>query len=99
MMKGFWTCGPFKEAHQRLDQMVFKGEQMKHLLDLLEELEKIENILLESSPEEKMLATLMKLDTEERLNILLGINNGHEEKDDEVSGKAVLESVFNRTKI
>ena len=31
-MKGFWTCGPFKEAEERLERMAFRVEQMNHLM-------------------------------------------------------------------
>lgn len=98
-MGSFWTCGPFKEAQDRLDRMVFKGEQMKRLLDLIEEIEHADHLIKEGDPDEILLANLMKLDLEQKLDVLLGINNGNKEKDDEVSREALLESIFERTKV
>ena len=40
-MKGFWTCGPFKEAEDRREQAQFRMEQMQQFLDILENLHKI----------------------------------------------------------
>lgn len=98
-MKGFWTCGPFKEAADNLAQMVFKAEQNKHLMDVLEQLEKIEKIIKEGTEEERLLAVLMKLDIEDKLDVLLGIKNGREKKNDEISREALLKSFSNPTKI
>tara|TARA_B100000963_G_C22339742_1_gene542434 strand:- start:81 stop:377 length:297 start_codon:yes stop_codon:yes gene_type:complete len=98
-MGSFWTCGPFKEAQDRLDRMIFKSEQMKHLLDLIEEIEHTDQIISKGDPNEILLANLMKLDIEQKLDVLLGINNGNKEKDDEVSREALLESIFERTKV
>ena len=79
-MKGFWTCGPFKQAEDNLEMMVFKAEQNKKLMDILEELKKIEKIIKEGTEEERLMALLMKVDYETKLDVLLGINNGYEKK-------------------
>ena len=49
-MKGFWTCGPFKEANDRLEQMAFRVEQMRVFMEVLEEHEKIEEVLETGTP-------------------------------------------------
>ena len=92
-MKGFWTCGPFKEANDRLDMMVFRAEQMKVFMEVLEEHEQIEKILESGSPDEKLLARLMKLDIDKKLEILIGVPDGYEEENDEIPREAILESL------
>ena len=61
-MKEFWTCGPFKKANDDLKQMVFRAEQMKVFLDTLEEAERIDEIIETGTKEEKLIASMMKLD-------------------------------------
>lgn len=92
-MKGFWTCGPFKEAEDNLARMVFRAEQMKVFMDVLEEAEQIEKILETGTTEEKLLASLVQLDIDKKLDILLGVPDGNEETNDEISGETVLESL------
>ena len=92
-MKGFWTCGPFKEATDRLELMVYRVERMRIFLETLEESEKIDKLIETGTTEEKLLASMMKLDIDKKLDILIGIPDGHEEKDDEVSGETLLESL------
>ena len=98
-MKSFWTCGPFKEAQDRMEKIVFKSEQMKHLIDLIEEMNHLDKMIEEGKTDEAMMARLMKLDVEQRLDVLLGINNGNKEKNDEISREALLESILSRTEI
>ena len=86
-MKGFWTCGPFKEAEDNLARMVFRAEQMKVFMDVLEEAEQIEKILETGTTEEKLLASLVQLDIDKKLDILLGVPDGNEETNDEIFGK------------
>tara|TARA_Y100000593_G_scaffold18875_1_gene37606 strand:+ start:3462 stop:3755 length:294 start_codon:yes stop_codon:yes gene_type:complete len=88
----FWTCGPFKEANDRLELMIFKAEQMKIFMETLEEVNKIDDIINNGTLDEQVLASMVKLDVEKKLNILIGIPDGHEEKNDEILGKAILES-------
>jgi len=92
-MKGFWTCGPFKEANDRLEKMIFRAEQMRVFMDVLDEHEQIEKVLENGSPDEKLLAGLMKLDIDKKLEILIGVPDGYEEKDDEVPRETILESL------
>ena len=66
-MKGFWTCGPFKEAADKLETMVFKAEQMRIFMETLEEAEKIDEIIENGSTEEKLLASMVKLDVDKRI--------------------------------
>ena len=82
-MKGFWTCGPFKEAEDNLARMVFRAEQMKVFMDVLEEAEQIEKILETGTTEEKLLASLVQLDIDKKLDILLGVPDGNEETNDD----------------
>jgi hypothetical protein len=89
----FWTCGPFKEVQDRADQFAFRMIQSEKFMNILKELEDIEK-LENSTPDEKMLAALMKLDVELKLNKILGVpDESREEEDDEVSRKAILESL------
>ena len=97
-MKGFWTCGPFKEANDRLEQMVFRAEQMRVFMDVLDEHEKIEEVLETGTPDEKLLAGLMKLDIDKKLEVLIGVPDGYEEENDEVPRETILESLERLTK-
>jgi len=97
-MKGFWTCGPFKEANDRLERMVFRAEQMKVFMEVLEEHEQIEKVLETGSPDEKLLAGLMKLDIDKKLDVLIGVPDGYEEENDEVPRETILESLERLTK-
>ena len=97
-MKGFWTCGPFKEANDRLEQMAFRVEQMRVFMEVLEEHEKIEEVLETGTPDEKLLAGLMKLDIDKKLEVLIGVPDGYEEKNDEVPRETILESLERLTK-
>ena len=92
-MKGFWTCGPFKEANDRLENMIFRAEQMRVFMEVLDEHEKIEEVLETGSPDEKLLAGLMKLDIDKKLEVLIGVPDGYEEENDEVPRETILESL------
>ena len=92
-MKGFWTCGPFKEAVDNLDRMVYKAEQMRVFLETLDEVKKIDELIESGTAEEKLLASMMKLDLDKKLEILIGIPDGNKEKDDEISRETLLESL------
>lgn len=92
-MKEFWTCGPFKKANDDLKQMVFRAEQMKVFLDTLEEAERIDEIIETGTKEEKLIASMMKLDVDKKIETLIGVPDGNEEKDAEVSGETILESL------
>ena len=93
-MKNFWTCGPFKEANDNLAKMIFKAEQMKVFMETLEEAKAIDKIIKNGTKEEQLLASMMKLDVDKKLDILLGIPDGrHEEENDEISREALLESI------
>ena len=92
-MKEFWTCGPFKKANDDLKQMVFRAEQMKVFLDTLEEAERIDEIIDTGTKEEKLIASMMKLDVDKKIETLIGVPDGNEEKDAEISGETILESL------
>ena len=92
-MKGFWTCGPFKEADDRRARMSFRIEQMEKFMSILENLESIEKQIASGSVEEKYLGLMMKGDIERDLRIILGIKDDRQEEDSEVLRKAILESI------
>lgn len=92
-MKEFWTCGPFKKANDDLKQMVFRAEQMKVFLDTLEEAERIDEIIETGTKEEKLIASMMKLDVDKKIETLIGVPDGNEEEDAEISGETILESL------
>ena len=96
-MKNFWTCGPFKETQDKMEMMAYKAEQMKIFMDTLEELKRIEEIIQDGSQEEKIIASMMKLDVDKKLKILIGVPDGYEEENDEIFGKAILESLKGNT--
>ena len=96
-MNGFWTCGPFKEAEDRRERARFRMEQMSKFMDILENLQKIEDKIMSGSLEEKYLGLMMQGDVERDLNTILGIENEREEKDTEIFGKAILESLTRTT--
>jgi len=91
-MKGFWTCGPFKEAIDRQERVAFKMEQMTKFMDILENLEKIEGQIASGSIEDKYLGLLMREDAERDLRIILGIEDDRQEEDSEILRKTILES-------
>ena len=97
-MKGFWTCGPFKEAEDRRELAQFRIEQMDKFMDILENLKKIEDQIVSGSLEEKYIGLMMKEDVEQDLNTILGIENEREEKDTEILGEAILESLTRTAK-
>ena len=96
-MKGFWTCGPFKEAEERRERMQFRVEQMTQFLDILENLKKIEDRIMSGSLEEKYLGLMMKGDVERDLNTILGIEDERKETDTEILGEAILKSLTRPT--
>jgi hypothetical protein len=92
-MSEFWTCGPFKESVERSKRTAFRMEQMKILMDILEE-NKINQELMENgTPDEQLLATMIQSDIDKKIGILLGVPDGREKKTDEISREAVLEFI------
>jgi len=89
----FWTCGPFKEAADRLEMMVFKAEQMRIFMETLEESQKVEELIVSGSLEDKLVASMVKLDIDKKLETLIGIPDGYEEENDEIPREAILESL------
>lgn len=97
-MKGFWTCGPFKEAEDRHQRRIFKMEQMEMFMNILKSLEKLDKQIEEAeSTEDRYLGMLMKQDVEKDLDIILGIDNERQDKNKEILGEALLESLTART--
>tara|TARA_R110001599_G_scaffold120216_1_gene291186 strand:+ start:154 stop:453 length:300 start_codon:yes stop_codon:yes gene_type:complete len=96
-MNEFWTCGPFKEAQDRVKSMRFKSEQMKLLLDVLEE-SKVNNDFLENGTDnEKLLASIAQLEIDRKIATLLGVpENGTEKENDEVLREVLLEYIGKR---
>lgn len=92
-MKGFWTCGPFKEIHERIERMSFRAEQMKVFMDILEEDKINQKLLLSGSLDEQAVAAMIQKDIDKKIAILLGIPDGYEEKNDEISREALLELI------
>jgi len=96
-MKKFWICGPFKEVEDRMERAAFKMEQMRIFLDLLEEDKRNQKLLSSDSIDEILLAKVVQADIDKRLNILLGIPNDDEKKDDEISRETILKFIRERT--
>lgn len=92
-MSQFWTCGPFKKAHDRVEKMSYRVEQMKVFMDILEEDKANQKLLLSGSLDEQAVAAMIQLDIDKKIAILLGIPDGYEEKNDEISREALLELI------
>ena len=92
-MKGFWTCGPFKEATDRLERMVFRAEQMEVFMNLLEEDQKNQELIVSGSLDEQLIAKMIQLDIDKKMATILGVPSGNEEENDEIFGEALLEHV------
>ena len=92
-MKGFWTCGPFKEADDRRERMSFRIEQMEKFLSILENLESIEKRITSGSVEEVYIGMMMKEDAERDLRTILGIKDDRQEENSEILREAILESI------
>lgn len=92
-MKGFWTCGPFKEADDRRERMSFRIEQMEKFLSILENLESIEKHIVSGSVEEVVVGMMMKEDAERDLRTILGIKDDRQEEDSKILREAILESI------
>ena len=92
-MNEFWTCGPFKKANDDLKKMIFRAEQMKIFLETLEESKRIEEIIETGTAEEKLIASMMKLDIDTKIETLIGVPDGNEKKNAEISREAILESL------
>lgn len=97
-MKSFWTCGPFKQANDRQEEMKFRIEQMTKFMGILDNLKRIQDQIVSGSIDEKYLALMMQQDAERDLRIILGIEDDRQEQDSEVLRKAILESIAGPTK-
>lgn len=92
-MKEFWTCGPFKKANDDLQKMIFRAEQMKVFMETLDESKRIDELIETGTVEEKLLASMMKLDIDKQIDTLLGIPDGNEKENAEISRETILESL------
>ena len=92
-MSEFWTCGPFKESVERSKRMAFRMEQMKILMDILEENKINQEFMENGSEDEQLLATMIQTDIDKKIGILLGVPDGTEKKADEISREAILEFI------
>ena len=92
-MKEFWTCGPFKKANDDLQMMIFRAEQMKIFMETIEESKRLDKLIESGTGEEKLLAQMMKLDVDKQIDILLGISDGNEKENAEISRETILESL------
>ena len=92
-MKEFWTCGPFKKANDDLQKMIFRAEQMKIFMETLDESKRIDELIETGTVEEKLLASMMKLDIDKQIDTLLGIPDGNEKENAEISRETILESL------
>jgi len=95
-MKGFWTCGPFKEMEDRRENMAYRMEQMEIFLKVIEEDKNNQEIIASGSFDEKMIASLIQLDIDKRMAILLGVPDGNEKTNDEISRETLLELIRKR---
>lgn len=92
-----WTCGPFAEAERRVEMFAFRVVQQEKLQEILSELEKVKEIIDTGTTEEKLLASMLQLELEQNLYILLGVDDGQTENS-EIFGKTIPEFIAKRTK-
>lgn len=93
-MSQFWTCGPFKKAHDRVEKMSYRVEQMKVFMDILEEDKTNQEILENGTTDEKLIARLAQLEIDRKIATLLGVPyDGSEETNDEILRTVLLEHV------
>ena len=97
-MKGFWTCGPFKQFEDRIAQRAFKMEQMEHLMALIEQDRENQELILSGTPDEKLIASMIQLDIDKKMAILLGVTDGNEKTKDEISRETLLKLINQGTK-
>jgi len=95
-MSGFWTCGPFKEANDRVETMAFRAEQMRIFLELLEEDKANQEVISSGSLDEQLIAKMIQLDIDKKMATILGVPSGNEETDDEISRETLLKHVRER---
>ena len=96
----FWTCGPFMEFQQRRELANFRIAQQTMLQSILDELQSVEDVIDSGSPEEKLIAAMMKHEIEAKLYTILGISddgNG-QTKSDEILRETILKSISGITK-
>tara|TARA_B100001250_G_C19800596_1_gene790857 strand:+ start:693 stop:983 length:291 start_codon:yes stop_codon:yes gene_type:complete len=94
----FWTCGPFKDIEDNIELRSYRMIRQNKLQELLKELEQAKSILETGDLEDKLVGSMMKLDVEHRLNILLGIEEDGSEQNIKIPGKAVSELISESTK-
>jgi hypothetical protein len=95
----FWTCGPFKEAEDKLELMSFLMTRQVLFEEIIKELGQIDNLIEHGAPDEKLLASMMKPQIEAKLYTILGIQDGDgQTESNEVPRKTVLESISRITK-
>tara|TARA_Y100000034_G_C6798239_1_gene357938 strand:+ start:690 stop:989 length:300 start_codon:yes stop_codon:yes gene_type:complete len=90
----FWTCGPFKEAADRIEVANFKMMQQMLFQDIIKELQQVENLIENGTIDEKILAAMMHPDIESKLNTILGIpkNDNGQTKSNEILGETIRKS-------
>jgi hypothetical protein len=96
-MKGFWTCGPFRESEERRYIMNFRISQMEKFLSILQNLQVIEEQIQSGSEEDQLIGTLIRQDLEKDLKEILGISDDGQEKSSKILGKNILKSFSGTT--
>ena len=76
-----WTCGPFAKVLRDLEMFTFKMMQTAKFQEVLEEIEQTKEVLKNGTEQEKILATLLQLDLEQKLMLLIGGKDYVETKD------------------
>ena len=98
-MRDFWTCGPFKEAHDKIARAHYKAEQMKVFLEILEEDKHNQELLENGTADEKFIASLAQIEIDKKIATMLGVpRDGEKEANDEILRAVLLEHVRKRPK-
>ena len=92
-MKEFWTCGPFKAINDRCAQTAFNIAQTQVFVELLEEEKLNQELIKNGSAEARQLASLLQLDIDKKMQILLGVPDGTKATNDEILGKTVCKPI------
>ena len=70
-MKNSWQVGPFGKAEAFLEGFAYNVRRSAMFMELLEEMDRLEQVMLEGEPEEKKLAQLLHAQLEEQFILMI----------------------------
>ena len=84
-----WTCGPFAEVRKNIEIFNFQASQTAKFQEILDELNNAELLIKSGTDQEKIWATMLYLDLENKLMLLIGGKDYVEETDNKISRKTI----------